>query len=264
MPAGLDSLMHRLDRRVVLNVPRELVFRYLTETDRWARWWGEGSTIDAKPGGALLIRLPGGIEVAGHVKELSRPASIVFTYGFRSGSPIPEGGSLVSIGLKDHEGGTKLRLAHTFATEEPRNEHVQGWRYQLAVLGNVTANEAYSSATQLVDAWFSTWSDPDAPTRDGVLDRIASPDIEFRDQFSLVMGVDDLRPHLAAVHKFMPGTRLTRDGAVRHCQGIALADWIANASDGTERGRGTNIFVLAPGGRIQAVTGFWNPAQPPT
>lgn len=245
-----------------MNVPRELVFRYLTESDRWARWWGEGSTIDARPGGGLLIRLPGGIEVAGRVTEVSAPASIAFTYGFRSGSPIPEGGSLVTIGLKDHEGGTKLRLAHTFAAEEPRNEHVQGWRYQLAVLGNVTANEAFGAATDLVDAWFSTWSDADAPRRDATLDRIATPDIEFRDQFSMVMGVEDLRPHLAAVHKFMPGMRLTREGAVRHCQGVVLADWVATASDGTERGRGTNVFALAPDGRMQAVTGFWGPAKP--
>ncbi|MDA8431867.1 MAG: hypothetical protein M0Z60_02765, partial [Nitrospiraceae bacterium] len=33
--------------------------------------------------------------------------------------------------------------------------------YQLAVLGNVTANEAFGAATDLVDAWFSAWSDAD-------------------------------------------------------------------------------------------------------
>jgi hypothetical protein len=80
----------------------------------------------------------------------------------------------------------------------------------------------------------------------------------------MVIGVEDLRPHLAAVHKFMPGMRLTRNGAVRHCQSLVLADWVAHASDGQERGRGTNVFAFAPDGRIQAVTGFWNPAQPPT
>ena len=249
---------------MILNVPRELVFRYLTENDRWARWWGEGSTIDARPGGGVLIRLPGGVEVAGRVTEVSAPGSIAFTYGFRSGSPVPEGGSLVTIGLKDHNGGTKFRLAHTFAKEEPRNEHVQGWRYQLALLCNAVANEAFNGATDVVDTWFSTWSDADASGRDAALDRVASPDIEFRDQFSMVIGVDDLRPHLAAVHKFMPAMRLTRNGAIRQCQGVVLADWVAHAGDGNERGRGTNVFVLAPDGRIQTVTGFWNPAQPPS
>ena len=62
--------------------------------------------------------------------------------------------------------------------------------------------------------------------------------MRFRDRFSLIDGMDDLRPHLAAVHRFMPGMRLERDGDVRHCQGTVLADWIARGADGQERGRG--------------------------
>ena len=73
-------------------------------------------------------------------------------------------------------------------------------------------------------------------------------------------GMSDLRPHLAAVHRFMPGMRITRDGDIRHCQAMVLADWVARSSDGQERGRGTNVFVLAPG-RIDSVTGFWEPPK---
>ena len=69
---------------------------------------------------------------------------------------------------------------------------------------------------------------------------------------------DSLRPHLAAVHRFMPGMQLERVGPVRQCQGLALADWIARGPDGAERGRGTNAFKLGPGGRIVGVTGFWS------
>jgi hypothetical protein len=36
-----------------------------------------------------------------------------------------------------------------------------------------------------------------------------------------------------------------------------LADWVAINSDGDERGRGTNLFVLDAEGRITNVTGFW-------
>jgi hypothetical protein len=132
----------------------------------------------------------------------------------------------------------------------------------MAVFGNVVANEAFSGAADLVDGWFAAWSNPDAATREATLAGVASADVAFRDQFSLVTGIDDLRPHLAAVHRFMPGLRLTREGAVRQCQGTVLADWVARGDDGQERGRGTNVFVLAPDGRIAAVTGFWNPARP--
>ena len=51
--------------------------------------------------------------------------------------------------------------------------------------------------------------------------------------------------------------RLERRGEVRHCQWHVLADWVAIGSDGQERGRGTNLFVLDADSRIGEVTGFW-------
>jgi hypothetical protein len=68
----------------------------------------------------------------------------------------------------------------------------------------------------------------------------------------------ELRAHLAAVQRFMPGIGMRREGFVRHCQGTVLADWIARMADGRERGRGTNVFVFNAAGQIEAVTGFWN------
>ena len=65
--------------------------------------------------------------------------------------------------------------------------------------------------------------------------------------------------HLAAVHVFMPGTRLERAGDARHCQGTVLADWIARRGDGGELGRGTNVFQLDADGRIADVVGIWAP-----
>ena len=51
---------------------------------------------------------------------------------------------------------------------------------------------------------------------------------------------------------------MRRDGAARHCQGMALVDWVVSGTDGAERGRGTNAFVFTPTGRIEWVTGFWS------
>jgi hypothetical protein len=51
--------------------------------------------------------------------------------------------------------------------------------------------------------------------------------------------------------------RLERRGEIRHCQWHVLADWVAVGSDGQERGRGTNLFVLDGDGHIASVTGFW-------
>jgi hypothetical protein len=50
---------------------------------------------------------------------------------------------------------------------------------------------------------------------------------------------------------------MERRGEIRHCQWHVLADWVALAAAGEERGRGTNLFVLDADGRISEVTGFW-------
>ena len=84
-----------------------------------------------------------------------------------------------------------------------------------------------------MDGWFAAWSEPDTARREALLDRLATEEMRFRDRFSLIDGLSDLRPHLAAVHRFMPGMRLEREGDVRHCQGTVLADWVARAADGT-------------------------------
>jgi hypothetical protein len=80
----------------------------------------------------------------------------------------------------------------------------------------------------------------------------------YRDRFSAVGGLEDLVPHISAAQRFMPGIRLQRTGAVRHCQGAVLADWIASASDGQQRATGTNLFIFGVDGRMRSVTGFWN------
>jgi len=58
----------------------------------------------------------------------------------------------------------------------------------------------------------------------------------------------------------MRGLRLEPSGAVRHCQGTALADWLAKLPDGNTQARGTDVFELAPDGRITRVVGLWAPA----
>ena len=253
-----SALPHRLDRTVVIRAEREIVFRFFTDSERWAAWWGAGSTIDPRSGGRVFIRYSEGTEAAGEVVEIAPPERIVFTFGFVGGKPIRQGSSLVTIRLEPVGTATRLHLTHEFAEAAVRDEHVQGWRYQLSVFGNVVADQLHGHAHQAVDEWFAAWSDPDAAAREARIARVVAPDIEFRDRWSLVSGMADLLPHLAAVHRFMPGMRIQREGAVRHCQGTVLADWVARGADGQERGRGTNVFVFAGPGRIQSVTGFWN------
>jgi uncharacterized protein YndB with AHSA1/START domain len=253
----MTSLLHRVDRVVAVGAAPETVFRFFTDRARWATWWGAGSTIDARPGGRLLIRYPDGTEATGEVLEVLAPERFAFSFGFVKGTPIPAGGSRVTIRLEPDGAGTRLHFLHEFDDEALRDEFVQGWRYQLALFCNVVSDEVHTGAAGLADAWFEAFFEPDPTVRAQTIGRIAVPALRFRDRFSSTEGVADLLPHIAAAQRFMPGIRMERRGDVRHCQGTALVDWAALKADGQERARGSSVFAFAADGRIESVVSFW-------
>ena len=259
MITATTALPHRLDRTVSIQAVPATVFRFFQDSDRWAKWWGAGSTIDPKPGGDIYIRHPGGVESRGKVLELDPPRRLVFTYGFSTGKPIPDGSSRVTIVLEPQASGTRLKLTHELPDAAVRDEHVQGWRFQLSLFANAVADEVNANAARYVDLWFEAWAEPDAIARQKMLAEVAAPEVRMQDRFSNLDGMDDVLPHIAATQRFMPGMRLRRNGNVRHCQGMVLADWKMTGLDGAERGAGTNVFVFGPTGRIEWVTGFWTP-----
>jgi hypothetical protein len=165
----------------------------------------------------------------------------------------------VTIELEPVRAGTRLTLKHELADKPARDEHVQGWRFQLSLFANIVADEVNANAAQAADAWFAAWAEPDAEARERSLGSIAAREVRFQDRYSNLDGFDDLLPHVAAAQHFMPGLRLRRNGDVRHCQGMVLCDWVATGGDGKPIGAGTNAFVFGPTGKIEWVTGFWSP-----
>jgi len=254
-----ETLPHRLDRSASILAAPETVFAFFTDSARWARWWGAGSAIDARPGGQMRIRYPDGTEAVGEVKEVAPPERIVFTYGYASGKHLAPGASLVTIRLTPEGPGTRLELVHEFAEAAVRDLHVQGWRFQLSLFANVVADQEFANAAAVVDGWFEAWAIGDDRARDEAFARIAAESVRFRDRYSQLEGLAELSAHAGAAQRFMPGVRLERRGGVRHCQGVVLADWSAQGPDGQERMSGTNVFVMGAGGRLEAVTGFANP-----
>lgn len=252
----MTTLTHRIDRDLLIKATPEIVFAFLTETPRWAAWWGAGSEIDPRPGGRMKICYPGGREATGEVIEIAAPTRIVFTYGYVDGQMIPPGGSRVTIDLRPVGAATRLRLTHEVTDEQARDAHVQGWRYQLSLFANLVADQVNAGAAGLVDAWFEAWAEPDVASRRQALSRIAAPTVAFRDRYSHTDGLDDLVAHISGAQRFMPGIRMQRNGDVRHCQGTVLADYVARSTEGREIASGTNVFVLDADGRLEWVTGF--------
>ncbi|MEQ1892054.1 MAG: SRPBCC domain-containing protein [Planctomycetota bacterium] len=259
MKGILGKLEFSLEREVVIRAPRAVVFRFFTDPARFASWWGAGSTIEGRVGGALRIAFAGGGGVAtGEVLELVAPERIVFTYGYEgAGKPIAPGGSRVTITLAEHPQGTRLRLVHEIADKPTRDEHVQGWRYHMAVFSNVATNEALVGAGAAVLRWFSAWNEADGAKRASALGALVRDDIVFQDAYSSTSGRDDLVAHVAAAKVHMPGLVVEPCSDVRHCQGTALVDWLVKMPDGKTMAKGTNIFELAPDGRFMRVVGLW-------
>ena len=256
----MKPLAHSLERSLNIAVRPELVFAYFTDSARFAAWWGAGSSIDGRPGGALRIRYPNGVVVSGEVVEVETPRRIVFSYGYQDPAKgIPPGGSRVTVALEElPAGNTRLQLHHDLPDAAARDEHAPGWRFQLSLLANVVAREAYADVGATIVRFFTAWNTIDTQARQELLAGAVTPEVTFRDPYAAVTGLDDLMAHIGAVHRFMPGLTLLPAGEARQCQGTALCEWSARAADGASRGAGTNVFTLDPDGRIAACVGFWN------
>lgn len=131
-----------VELRRVIRAPRQQVFAAWTDPEQIRRWMGPGMIAvsdvqtDPRQGGAYRIEMRGSIDgnpeaserrvaVAGVYTEVKPDELVQFTWipGWHPGEE-----SLVTVRLRDVEGGTEVLLIHErFADEQSRNGHAQGW-----------------------------------------------------------------------------------------------------------------------------------------
>jgi uncharacterized protein YndB with AHSA1/START domain len=249
----MTELTETLDRRITICARRETVFAYFTDSKRFAKWWGEGSRIDPRPGGAVFIHYPNGVTAKGEVVLVEPPRRIAFTYIYGG-----DASSLVTVTLEETTEGTRLELRHAFSSAKIRDHFVQGWRYQLALFSRTVSEEEQARAAERVDAFLRAWGEPDAATRRALLESCATPEIVFRDAYSATEGLEDMLANLDAIQVFMKGVSLARSGGVRHAHGTVIASWTAKKENGDAAGAGINVFDFSPDGRIARAVGFWD------
>jgi uncharacterized protein YndB with AHSA1/START domain len=115
-----------IERRVA--APPGRVYQYLTDGERWSRWQGLGTVLEAAPGGELRIRMGDGNVACGQFVELVPDRRVVFTWGWRDGSyDLAPGSSTVTIDLLPDGDGTLVRLTHTGLPSPARDPHRNGW-----------------------------------------------------------------------------------------------------------------------------------------
>jgi uncharacterized protein YndB with AHSA1/START domain len=245
-------------RSLVICARRETVFRFFTDSERFALWWGAGSRIEPRPGGELHIRYPEGTTASGQVQELVPGERVVFSYGYDApGKPIPPGGSTVEVTFADAPGGTRVTLRHTVADEAIARAHDAGWRFQLALFSRVASALEHAGAEATLDAWFAAWAEADPARRRAALDACVTAEVAYRDDFANLEGRVELDSHIAATHVHMAGVKLVRAGKPAVSQGAALVRWQVQKPDGTSAGTGASFVDFAPDGRIARVAGFW-------
>lgn len=120
-----------------IEAPPEIVYRYLTESDRWLRWQGVGAEIEANPGGLFAMSMPNGQSARGEFVELVPNQRVVFTWGWIGHPGIPPGSTVVEIDLIADEGGTLLTLTHKDLPPDEIDIHLQGWQHYVPRLAEV-------------------------------------------------------------------------------------------------------------------------------
>ena len=147
---------------ILIEADRETVFGFFTDSARWAAWWGAGSTIEPRVGGALRIRHSNGFVSEGEVLEMAPPERFVFTFSLQSQQPVPAEDSRVTIRLEQQAAGTLVRVTHEVNDKVVADQLVQGWRFHFSMFANAVANYVNAGAPGVVDAWFALWTEPDA------------------------------------------------------------------------------------------------------
>lgn len=246
-------------RRLVIAAPASTVFRYFTDSGRFAAWWGPGSTIEPREGGAVRICYPGGEVASGVVLELVPDRRLRFSYGYENPSkPIKPGGSVVLIELSPASGGTALTLLHTVDSAAIRDAHVPGWRYQLAVFAHVVAKEQHAEATARVDRYFAAWAEADPTARAAILAEATADDVSFRDPYGATQGRAELVDHIGAARLHLGALVLSREGMVRQGDDLGVVSWVAKDASGKPAAKGENLLCFAPDGKILRIVGVWS------
>lgn len=127
--------MTALKKSIWIDAAPEIVFAYLTEGERMARWSGVAAELDARPGGVFRLDMGQGGILSGRFLEVARPGRIVYEVG--SVELGPETVSRVEITLTAEVDGTRVEVTHDALPPPFHPVASRGWDHHLARLSVV-------------------------------------------------------------------------------------------------------------------------------
>ena len=137
--------------------PADRIFRAFIDPAELGRWWGpRGFTtpaahLDVREGGRYRITMqpPEGapFQLVGEYREIRRPHRLAWTFNWEP-PDVDDRETVVTLSLREVDGGTELRLEQgAFTTEARRALHDAGWgdsleRLQEFLSGRAAGEEA--------------------------------------------------------------------------------------------------------------------------
>ena len=116
-----------IHREVRIAARPDVVFAFLTDPVKIARWSGTHAESDPRRGGVHRTVINCGHVTSGAYVEVVPNRTVVYTWGWVDSAPIPPGSTVVEVVLVPDGDGTVLRLAHTMLPAAARKGHGEVW-----------------------------------------------------------------------------------------------------------------------------------------
>lgn len=257
-----DSAPPEVALSIHIEASPDTVWDILSVPERYSAWMGGQVTFETRVGSPYRALFPQyQLVLAGEVlafDDLGR--RFVLSWGIESGpqaETMPAASSRVEFRVADGQGGAHVEVRHSgFLSARTAREHEEGWRFHLGRLA-LSANRIDLAAglARALPAWWSAWNEPDEAARLQSLRACCAPDLEFRDDWAVLRGIERLSLHIANCHRYMPGWRIEPTGDVRVCRGEALVGWRSSAR-GQGAQEGFNHVRADYDGTLRRVAGF--------
>jgi uncharacterized protein YndB with AHSA1/START domain len=146
-------------REITIAAPPEIVWAFLVDEGKAARWMGQAAELDARPGGLYRVQVVPGHTARGEFVELDPPRRLVYTWGWEAdgdGTPsaVPPGSTTIEVELEPAGASTLVRFSHRdLPSAEAARSHAEGWDHYLPRL---------TTAAQGADPGRDPWLAPGA------------------------------------------------------------------------------------------------------
>ena len=123
-------------REITIAAAPEIVWTYLVEEAKAARWMGQAAELDARPGGLFRVHVLPGHTARGEFVELDPPRRLVYTWGWEAEgdtpNAVPPGSTTIEIELERAGAATRVRFSHRdLPSAAAARSHAEGWDHYL-------------------------------------------------------------------------------------------------------------------------------------